>query len=415
MNTFTCADFNFTILEEGGSAKDAVEQIISKLSMSGGDDAFFVADLGDVVRKHLRWTRALPRVQPYYAVKCNPSRAVVMALAALGAGFDCASKAEIQLVQSVGVSSERIIYANPCKQLSHLQYALQHGAHTMTFDNEEELLKIARCHGNAKLVLRITTDDSTALISLSVKFGAPLRKCRVLLERARQLSLEVVGVSFHVGSGCTDPKTYSQAIADAHHVFQLGAELGFNMRLLDIGGGYPGTEHAKLKFEECVAVINPALDRYFPAGSGVKVIAEPGCYFVASAYTLAVNVIAKNEVLVEEPHTGEGDTGSGDRTLMYYVNDGVYGSFNGSFKDGSHIPPTLLKSPEQGAQWLPCSVWGQTCDGIDRIVEHTTLPELQVGDWLLFENMGAYTVAASSNFNGFQSPDVHYVISRAAW
>lgn len=63
----------------------------------------------------------------------------------------------------------------------------------------------------------------------------------------------------------------------------------------------------------------------------------------------------------------------------------------------------------------PCSIWGPTCDGLDRIVEQCDLPDLQVGDWLVFENMGAYTVAASSTFNGFQRPDIHYVMSRHAW
>ncbi|KAI1241235.1 hypothetical protein IHE44_0009704 [Lamprotornis superbus] len=357
-------------------------------------DAFYVADLGDIVKKHMRWHKALPRVTPFYAVKCNDSRAVVKTLAVLGAGFDCASKTEIQLVQSIGVPPERIIYANPCKQVSQIKHAASSGVQMMTFDSEVELMKVARAHPKAKLVLRITTDDSKAVCRLSVKFGATLKTSRLLLERAKELDLAIVGVSFHVGSGCTDPETFVQAISDARCVFDMGAELGFNMYLLDIGGGFPGSEDVKLKFEEITNVINPALDKYFPSDSGINIIAEPGRYYVASAFTLAVNIIAKKIVLKEQ-------TGS-DEVECYSDYDITSGS-------------SVLIRPKPDDSCYSCSIWGPTCDGLDRIVERFNMPELQVGDWILFENMGAYTVAAASTFNGFQRPTIHYVMSRPAW
>ncbi|MCI4382449.1 hypothetical protein PGIGA_G00015070 [Pangasianodon gigas] len=295
----TSIDF-LTFLEEGFCARDIVEQKINESTSSDDKDAFYVADLGDVLKKHLRWARTLPRVTPFYAVKCNDSRPVVETLATLGAGFDCASKTEIQLVQSLGVEPSRIIYANPCKQVSQIKYASAHGVQMMTFDSEVELMKVARSHDNAKLVLRIATDDSKAVCRLSVKFGATLKSSRLLLERAKELGLDIIGVSFHVGSGCTDPQTYAQAIADARYVFDMGAELGYSMTLLDIGGGFPGSDDSKLKFEEITAVINPALDKYFPADCGVRIIAEPGRFYVASAYTLAVNIIAKKVNMKEQ-------------------------------------------------------------------------------------------------------------------
>lgn len=415
MNTLAPTDFDFTFLEEGFCARDIVEQKINESSLSDDKDAFYVADLGDVLKKHLRWARVLPRVTPFYAVKCNDSRTVVKTLASLGAGFDCASKTEIQIVQSLGVDPSRIIYANPCKQVSQIKYASAHGVQMMTFDSEVELMKVARSHDNAKLVLRIATDDSKAVCRLSVKFGATLKSSRLLLERAKELGLDVIGVSFHVGSGCTDPETYSQAILDARCVFDMGVELGYNMTLLDIGGGFPGSDDSKLKFEDITAVINPALDKYFPADSGVKIIAEPGRYYVASAYTLAVNIIAKKVIMKEQSGSDEEDEGTSDRRLMYYVNDGVYGSFNCILYDHAHVMPVLHKKPKPDERMYPCSIWGPTCDGLDRIVEQCSLPDMQVGEWLLFENMGAYTVAASSTFNGFQKPDIHYIMSRAAW
>ncbi|XP_069584193.1 ornithine decarboxylase [Ranitomeya imitator] len=415
MNSFSNEDFDFSFLEEGFSARDVLEQKINEVSLSDDKDAFYVADLGDIVKKHVRWFKALPRVTPFYAVKCNDSKAIVKTLSILGAGFDCASKTEIQLVQSIGVPPERIIYANPCKQVSQIKYAASSGVEKMTFDSEVELMKVARNHPNAKLVLRIATDDSKAVCRLSVKFGATLKTSRILLERAKELNVEIIGVSFHVGSGCTDPQTFVQAVSDARCVFDMGEELGFNMHLLDIGGGFPGSEDVKLKFEEVTAVINPALDKYFPADSKVQIIAEPGRYYVASAFTLAVNIIAKKVMVTEQTGSDDEDDSSCDKTLMYYVNDGVYGSFNCILYDHAHVKPVLQKKPKMDEKYYSSSIWGPTCDGLDRIVERFDLPELQVGDWMLFENMGAYTVAASSTFNGFQRPSLFYVMSRPYW
>ncbi|XP_041044383.1 ornithine decarboxylase [Carcharodon carcharias] len=415
MNDFSNGEFDFAFLEEGFSARDILESKINESSHSDDKDAFYVADLGDIVKKHIRWHKILPRVTPFYAVKCNDAKAVVKTLATLGAGFDCASKTEIQMVQSLDVPVEKIIYANPCKQLSQIKYAAMHGVQKMTFDSEVELLKVARGHPSAKLVLRIATDDSKAICRLSVKFGATLKTSRLLLERAKELDIDIIGVSFHVGSRCTDAQTYAQAIADARFVFDMGAEHGFNMYLLDIGGGFPGSEDTRLKFEEIAAVINPALEKYFPTDSGVQVIAEPGRFYAASAYTLSVNIIAKKVMFNEQSSSDDEDDGEYDRTLMYYVNDGVYGSFNCILYDHADVMPVLVKKQKPDERLYLTSIWGPTCDGLDRIVERCSMPELQVGDWMVFENMGAYTVAAASTFNGFQRPQIFYVMSRPAW
>ncbi|CAH2222221.1 ornithine decarboxylase [Pelobates cultripes] len=356
----------------------------------------------------------MPRVKPFYAVKCNNSRVVVKLLADLGAGFDCASKPEIEFVQEIGVKPEQIIYANPCKQISQIRFAAKSGVQMMTFDNEEELVKVSQSHPNAKMVLRITTDDSKSTICLSVKFGASLNVCRHLLEMAMKLNVEVIGVSFHVGSGCNDPNTFAQSIADALSVFEIASEFGHNMRLLDIGGGFPGTDNSEIKFEEFAAVVNSALDLYFPESSAVDIIAEPGKYYVESAFSLAVNIIAKKEVqLVQSGSNGE-ESGP-IKNVLYYVNDGIYGSFSCKLYNHAHPKPVLHKKPSPNQPIYSSSLWGPTCDGLDQIAEHLNLPELYVGDWLLFNSMGAYTVATSCSFNGFLPPQIHSAMSRQTW
>ncbi|XP_044854122.1 antizyme inhibitor 2 isoform X4 [Mauremys mutica] len=320
---------------------------------------------------------------------------------------------EIALVQSIGVPPDKIIYTNPCKQISQIKYAASHGVQLMAFDNEVELRKVARSHPHARMVLCIATDNPRSSAFLSVKFGATLKSCRHLLETAKEMNVEIVGISFHVGSGCLDLKAFPRSIADARLVFEMGAELGYKMHLLDIGGGFPGTENSKVRFEEIAATINSALDLYFPEGCGVEIIAKPGRYYVASAFTLAVNVIDKQEVPLDPPGSDDEESSS-KKNILYYINDGIYGSFSCIFFDRTCPSPVLHKKPGPHHPLFNSSLWGPSCDGQDCIADGLELPELQVGDWLTFENMGAYTIAASSSFNGYQQPRINYTMSREA-
>ncbi|KAH0581162.1 Ornithine decarboxylase [Termitomyces sp. J132] len=373
------------------------------------EKAFLVADLGEVYRQHQRWVAALPEVQPFYAVKCNPDPYVIRLLAALGAGFDCSSNAEISNILDVGgIDPSRIIFANPCKPTSFIQNAAKMGIEMMTFDNADELYKIARVHTSEKLVIRILTDDSKSLHAFGVKFGAPLVIVPALLAKARELGLSVVGVSFHVGSGCYDPSVYSDAIKRARAVFDMGKEAGFTFNLLDIGGGFEDAF-----FEQAAEFITHAIDQYFPDRQDLKIIAEPGRYYVSKAFRLAANIIARRAPLVDvAEHDNRGT--SDQPVAMYYINDGIFSAFNCIIFDHKTMHPYVLSLngsfhvPESEPRGLSI-IWGPTCDSIDCVSPRATLPRaLQVGDWLGFDNMGAYTTSAASQFNGFEVSSVVY-------
>uniref|UniRef100_A0A480YI19 Antizyme inhibitor 2 isoform 4 n=1 Tax=Sus scrofa TaxID=9823 RepID=A0A480YI19_PIG len=347
------SETDFVMVEEGFSTRDLLEELTLGASQATTDKvaAFFLADLGAVVRKHFYFLKCLPRVRPFYAVKCNSSPGVLKVLAELGLGFSCANKAEMELVQHIGVPTSKIIYANPCKQIAQIKYAAKHGVQLLSFDNEMELAKVVKSHPSAKMVLCIATDDSHSLSHLSFKFGASLKSCRHLLENAKKNHMEVVGVSFHIGSGCPDPQAYAQSIADARLVFEMGAELGHRMHILDLGGGFPGVEGAKVRFEEIASVINSALDLYFPEGCGIDILAKLGRYYVTSAFTLAVSIIAKKEVLLDQPGREE-ETGSAPKTIVYHLGEGVYGIFNSVLFDNTCPTPVLPKSSPHHAEVL---------------------------------------------------------------
>lgn len=324
----------------------------------------------------------------------------------MGTGFDCASKAELEQVLKIGVDPSRIIFAQPCKIKSHVRYANGQGVKQMTFDNAEELYKVKQLYPDAELFLRILTDDSESLCRLSMKFGASLDDSGSLLRLAKELGLNVAGVAFHVGSGASDPKAFLRAIQDARFVFDQAAELGFSLRTLDIGGGFvPDT------FDRMASIVSIALDQYFPPN--VRIIAEPGRYYVSNAFNIACHVIARRTVI--EPELGT-------KKYMLYLNDGVYGNFSSIMFDHQHPTPRVLKCGDEilydsvvnGCEFdkrtkvTEYSIWGPTCDGIDCISEKWTAAEvLEVGDWLYFEEMGAYTKCSATRFNGFT--DKHYV------
>ena len=447
------------------------------------------------------------------------------------------------------------------------------------------------------------------------------------MEAAKIAGLEVIGVSFHVGSGCHDSSRYELALRDAREIFDIGAnEYGFNMHLLDIGGGFPGETHsiwnpAELDdeeeeeeeeeveeegldssshfpekpqesgsimfFSEIASKVRPLLDELFPESSGVRIVSEPGRYFVAASGTLVASVVSARtnavdntfnpthiddreassalddisredqmllvrkrsmsmelstsgdivETIIEEMgeysklyamknlaqqesdayndhldiyHEGfetaidvlgvpdedqvekrinsvEGmhvnlvsdaasDCGDEANALIslaaageaavcgvviqavadssalqddyaYYINDGVYGAFNNIMFDHATVRPRTLrnatKAPhhkkyllkdENGLHSLhtihtdddsdnesdnegedrklyPSTLFGPTCDSMDVIARSVLLPKLKVGDWLYFQNMGAYTCAAASGFNGFAPTQKIYVCS----
>ncbi|CAF1027271.1 unnamed protein product [Adineta ricciae] len=368
-------------------------------------EPFFAVDLEDVCNKHIRWITSMPRVAPHYAVKCNDDTNVIKLLAHLGACFDCASKGEIKKVMDLGVSADRIIYANPCKQSSYVRYAKEVGVDTMTFDNEQELMKIKQIYPNAKLVLRLVTDDSNAVCRFSMKFGADMNTARRLLEKAQEIDMEITGVSFHCGSGQMTSKAFVDAIQNARVIMNYGQKLGFNMKLLDIGGGFPGNSGTEEYFGEIAVAVNRALDEHFPTEENVRIIAEPGRYYVASAYSLATNVIASREMV---------DAESGETKYMYYINDGVYGSFNCVLYD-HYVPEPCFLPQNESNEKFTSSIWGPTCDGLDCIHTSIQIPKLNIEDWVLWKNMGAYTISAAVQFNGLPFGKPIYFMSKQFW
>jgi len=386
------------------------DKIVTDLvAKTRSENGFVHVDLGKVVTQAIRWKRALPRVQPFYAVKSCPDKNVVRALHVLGVNFDCASKGEIELALEVGADATQIIYANPSKGPDHIRYAREKDVRLMTFDNLNELEKILSVFPEAELVLRTASNDSMSVMPFGYKFGASYEDALALILACKQLGAKLVGISFHVGSGCYSSIGFIDTLRVAKKLFIEAERVGLSLNLLDIGGGFPGdNESGKFSFEDLADAIRPMIDSLFPDDQ-VTVIAEPGRFFCTSSTTIAMPVVAKREYMSRRRSEETGELLNVKET-QYYVTDGVYGNFNNIMYDHAHPMCKPLKEPPLDAVMNNSTFFGPTCDSLDVLVKCVPFPNLQIGDWVYFPNMGAYTMAAGSTFNGFERLKVHYQI-----
>lgn len=379
------------------ASSDIYDIISHFLETKNTDDPFYIVDLGEVCRQYNKWTSHLPRVQPYYAIKSNPDPMILHVLAKLGSGFDCASKEEIIMGKNTCVSDELLLFANTVKNNHSLQFARSQDVDYLTWDSISELDKIKLFHPDAKCILRIKVDDSGSECKFSSKFGCSLDEVKDLLYYAKLSEINVVGVSFHQGSNCKVHGQFSKAISDARKVFDIASELGITMGILDIGGGFPATDDI-ISFSSIAQEINGALDEYFGDLPDVKFISEPGRMFCASSHTLVATIIGIKTKITD-----------GVREFQYTIDEGVYGSFNCIIFD--HAVPVILPFNERTEQTYKSTIFGCSCDSLDKITCDAQLPKLAIGDRVFVRNFGAYTRASSSSFNGFKTSLIHYIIT----
>ena len=372
---------------------------LKKLAKAHGTP-LFVVDHDELRRSYATFKKYLPRVQAYFAVKANSDPAIVHTLYKAGASFDVASMPEFMIVheniknmpdkQRQDWIWDKIIYANPIKATQTLEQLDQYKP-LVTFDNSEEIRKIKRHAPHAGLALRLKVPNTGAMVELSSKFGAAPGEAVDLILEADKAGLVVEGLSFHVGSQTTNFANYVQAINLAANVFKETKERGYTkMNLLDIGGGFPAPYDDTVKpFRELAKVVNREIERLFP--KDVQILAEPGRFLVATAATAVSQIIGK---------------AVRDGKLCYYINDGVYHTFSGVIFDHCHYH---LKSFKGGATQI-CSVFGPTCDALDVVSMAENLPgDLELGDLLYSENIGAYSHASSTYFTGFPPATVVHV------
>lgn len=358
----------------------------------------FVVDHDAVRSNYAAFKRYLPRVQAYYAVKANPDPAITKTLYDEGASFDVASIAEFNLVYDTirrlpanarqDFIWDKVVYSNPIKDRRTLEELDQYKP-LVAFDNAEEINKIRKHAPHAGMILRVRVPNTGSMVELSSKFGAAPGEAVDLIATATDAGLTVEGMGFHVGSQCTNFENYVQALSISASIMEEAESRGFSLKLLDIGGGFPARYDRHVRpFRELARILSAELNRLFP--KSLEILAEPGRFMVGTAATLVAEVIGKSER---------------DGKRCYYINDGIYHTFSGILFDHCQYH---LKAFKKGPKRIS-AVFGPTCDALDTISQAEELPELRLGDLVYSENIGAYSHASSTYFNGFPPAQVIHI------
>ncbi|HTY39072.1 MAG TPA: type III PLP-dependent enzyme [Bacteroidota bacterium] len=346
----------------------------------------------DVIRANYRtFKKHLPRVQCYYAVKANSTQQIIETLFKEGSSFDVASYNEFMQVyqyikhfekqQKKYFVWDKIIFSNTIKDRHTLAKIKQYKP-LVTYDNSAEVKKLKEYCDTAGLVIRVKVPDTGSQVEMSTKFGVEPGEAAALIDEAFDAGLKVEGISFHVGSQCTNFDNYTAALSIAAELFQDARKKGYGLNLLDIGGGFPVPYDPQVPdFAKLATLLNSEFKRLFP--DDIEILAEPGRFIAATAATLVAEIVGKAR--------------RGGK-IFYHINDGVYHSYSGVVYD--HWIPNFHAFKEGPTEI--CAVVGPTCDSFDKITLSAELPaNLEVGDLLYTVNIGAYGTASTTRFNGF--------------
>jgi len=374
---------------------------LQALAREHGTPVVFI-DHNILRQNYASFKKHLPNVQAYFAVKANAEPAIVRTFYRAGASFDVASLPEFMLVyenikhlppkEQQDFIWDKIIYANPTKPQETLR-ALDKYKPLVTYDNIGELKKIAQFAPHAGVVLRLRVPNTGSMVELSSKFGCDPGEAVDLILAAFDLGLVAEGISFHVGSQCTNFQNFVQALEIAAAIMKEAKSRGREIKILDIGGGFPAPYDRHVKpFGLLAKKINTEIKRLF--AKDIQILAEPGRFLVATAATSVARIIGK---------------AVRDGKTCYYIDDSVYHTFSGIIFDHCQYP---LKAFKKGKTEV-CAAFGQTCDALDTISLSEELPPLEVDDLVYAENIGAYSTASATWFNGFPPAKIVHLNEKA--
>jgi len=348
-----------------------------------------VCDLQKVEDNYKRLKNLLRRFELYYAVKANPHPKILKRLHRLGSHYDVASKNEMIMCQQIGAKSEDLLYANPVKPVESIKFAYEQNIRTFTYDNVNEIDKMAKYAPGSNVILRIMVKDAGSTCKFSTKFGARERDALSLLTKAKAKALNPIGLSFHVGSQCLNIDQFGWALDICSAIFKSAERKDIDLSVLDIGGGIPIRYIDDVyPIEELADMINEKVEDLFPPW--VRPIAEPGRVIVGDSTTLITRVVG-----VTKRH----------QVNCAYIDDGVYNSL--SEKVFGHCEYDILS--DQPGEKKQYTIFGPTCDSMDIVTDKAKLPQLEVGDLLLVPSTGAYTNAAATYFNGFDPAEIIFL------
>jgi ornithine decarboxylase len=360
------------------------------------DSPFFLFSKKKILDNYKAFKKLFPRSSIYYAMKANSEQGVLKILADAGSGFEVASRYELNMLKEIKVPAEKIIYGTSVKPASHVKEFFDYGVDRFAFDSFPELEKIAAMAPSSKVYARTIANDSGSVFKFSEKFGTDPTSIIPLLLRAKELGLHPYGISFHVGSQASDKEAWASVLGILRSIIQDLKEMGIKLDVINLGGGYPCKYASSENIPSLQEIAEHSIKQYKKLPYRPKLILEPGRGIIADTGIAVASVIARIE--------RRGST-------WLFLDLGVYsGLFETMAYQGSTRYPvsSMRKVGDSGESLFELA--GPTGDSPDVITREALLPmDIDVGDKLIFHNVGAYSIGMTNPFNGFPKPDVYFI------
>ena len=332
-----------------------------------------------------------------YAVKTNPHEEVIKEIKNSGIDkFDIASIEEIKIIKKI-VPDAECFYMNTIKSREHIREAyFNYNIKNFALDTKDELLKIIEATDNAQdlnLFVRISISNEHAEIDLSKKFGALSSEVLGLFRLTKAHSAKV-GLSFHVGSQCMHPISYTKGIGEMGNIIK---KTNIIPDFINIGGGFP-TIYPDLRpqsLNNYIFEIKKALNNLKLEKQPV-LMCEPGRALVAESGSTIVKVVLRKK-------------------QKLYINDGTYGSLFDAGFPNIVFPARMIQNGRIISKKLTAfNFYGPTCDSMDYMKGPFILPNnIKENDYIELGQLGAYGITFRTKFNGFFSDQIFEVEDKA--
>lgn len=368
--------------------------ILQKVRTLDHPTPFFYTSRSILKHNYQTFTHVFGSTDVYYAIKSNSDPKIISYLAELGSGFEAASSYEIDLLLKLGVDPTKIIYGTSVKPSTHIKNAFSNGIDRFAADSKEEVEKIANNAPGSRVFIRTAVDDTGSVFTFSERFGAPIENLKDLVHHVRHLNLKAYGISFHVGSQATNEYRWSNAINTIRPIIEQLLDEGVTLEILDIGGGFPVAYYNHQHVPHLPEVVSHIQNSVHMLPYMPKLIVEPGRGIAASSTVMVAEVISR--------------TVRGGKVWLC-LDAGIYNAlYEAMIHQGSTqyaVHPFVVQSD---SKTMHATLAGPTGDSLDIIARDVELPDyIDVGDRLIFENAGAYTITMSSPFNGFPQPELY--------
>ncbi len=352
-----------------------------------------ILDFEAIRETYHRFVAAFPGAAIDYAMKANANQQIIQTLVELGGGMEIASLAELGRVLDAGARGDAIICSNPIKNPVFLTRMHDVGVYAVVVDSTHEVEKVAQYMPGSRVYVRLSVDNTGSVLPLAGKFGVDGALALDLFDMARDYGLQPIGLSFHVGSQCLKVDNWVNAIKACGDVWREATQRGHHLYFLDLGGGYPAGHYHTPEIptiEQIGAVGMTAIADYIPATPDFMLVLEPGRGMVGESGKLVSTVV--------------GQAQRGDQTWLY-LDAGV---FNGLMETYEGFPPVveLVSDCASHRPLRKYTLAGPSCDSCDVIARNIEMPEIHIGERLLFHDTGAYTNEYAAAFNGFPVPEV---------